>query len=394
MRTASIPLSVPPGTVMALHCRCSSARRALSSASHASPIQPRRLFRPALVASYQHGRRALFTETLPTVLVPPAVFLGCFLGLWSYKIIMTIVFQNKIIYMPYMPPFARSEKMDDYAAACRPVLWEEKRIRSLDGTRLSLCLGSIPPKDTPNEASGTTQQRVVILYFQGNGASMPPRLPILTKVLRALNENPPANHPDYSIVALSYRGFWTSKGRASQRGIEKDAQATLAWVEQNYAGAQVILWGQSLGAGVAADLVARQLKSVSLSTNPNRQLAISGIILETPFIGIKEMLLALYPQKWLPYRYLWPFLRNWWDNEGALRSMAALKGHRRLPIQIVTAARDEIVPESQAQYLYDLCRELRLDVRRKHVHGALHNEVPSKLDGRLAIVSFVKDVVE
>ncbi|OMP82567.1 Protein bem46 [Diplodia seriata] len=323
---------------------------------------------------------------------------------------MTIIFQNKFIYMPYMPPFARSEKMEDYAAACRPVQWEERRIKSLDGTRLSLCLGRIPPKDAPREALETIPRRVVVIYFQGyvqqlfpnsymlmsssNGASLPPRLPDLARVLRALNESSTANRPEYSIVALSYRGYWTSKGKASQRGIEQDAQATLAWVEQNYPDAQVILWGHSLGAGVAADLVARQLRSASRSPNPNQQLAICGIILETPFIGIKEMLLALYPQKWLPYRYLWPFLRNWWDNEGALRTIAALKGHQKLPIQIVTAARDEIVPESQAQYLYSLCEGLRLDVRRRNVLGALHNDVTSKPDGRGAVVSFVKSIVE
>lgn len=193
---------------------------------------------------------------------------------------------------------------------------------------------------------------------------------------------------------MSYRGFWTSKGKASQKGIERDAQATLAWVQDNYPNAHVILWGQSLGAGVAADLVARQLKSVSGSTNPDQQFPISGVILETPFIGIKEMLLALYPQKWLPYRYLWPFLRNWWDNEKALGDIAALKGHRNLPIQIITAGEDEIVPESQAQHLYTLCKELRLDVRRRDVLGALHNEVPSKSDGRAAIVSFIKEVVK
>lgn len=169
MRTGSIPVSA---SFRALRSAQSSSVRRVHG--HASPMprlllrQSCKLFNPSLLAGHQHAKRTLFTETLPTVLIPPAIFLSCFVGLWSYKIIMTIVFQNKFIYMPYMPPFARSEKIDDYAAACRPVQWEEKRIRSLDGTRISLCLGSPPPQDTKSrEALETTRRRVVVIYFQG-----------------------------------------------------------------------------------------------------------------------------------------------------------------------------------------------------------------------------------
>lgn len=207
-----------------------------------------------------------------------------------------------------------------------------------------------------------------------------------------MHENENKDQPHYSIVALSYRGFWTSKGRASQKGIELDAKATLAWVQENYPGARVVLWGQSLGAGVAADLVARQSNRAMQSGHAQQQPEVVGIILETPFIGIKEMLLALYPQKWLPYRYLWPFLRNWWDNDAALRAIAAAKDQRKIPIQMITAARDEIVPAGQADHLYKLCIELQLDVRRRDVLGALHNEVPIRPDGRGSVVSFVKEV--
>lgn len=268
--------------------------------------------------------------------------------------------------MPYMPPFARSEKIEDYATACKPVQWKEERIRSLDKTKISLCVGSMPR--VMNESKGhmrSDQRQVVVIYFQGNGASLPPRLPVLTGVLKALYDTPNTDLPEYNIVALSYRGFWTSKGRASQKGIELDAQATIAWVQENYPDAQIVLWGQSLGAGVAADLVARKFQAASPSENPSGQSKIAGLVLETPFIDIKEMLLALYPQKWLPYRYLWPFLRNWWDTDAALRKIAGSKGDRKLPVQMITAARDEIVPVSQAEHLYNLCKELQLDVRRR-----------------------------
>ena len=75
---------------------------------------------------------------------------------------MMVIFQNKIIYMPSMPPFSRSEKIQTYKGQCGPVVWEERRIRSLDGVELAVCVGEMPLPQ--NEK---TERHVVVLYFQG-----------------------------------------------------------------------------------------------------------------------------------------------------------------------------------------------------------------------------------
>lgn len=85
---------------------------------------------------------------------------------------MLVVFQNKIIYMPSVPPFSRSEKIEDYAAGCRPVVWKEARIRAADGTKLTLAVGEIPaivgnPVARTEQAGGRKKKRVVVVYFQG-----------------------------------------------------------------------------------------------------------------------------------------------------------------------------------------------------------------------------------
>lgn len=108
----------------------------------------------------QHGR-TIFTETIPTVLLPPAAFLGFFITLWVYKCCMMVLFQNKIIYMPGLPPGARQEKIQDYAKQCGSIRWEEKHIRSLDGTDIALCIGTSRSESLP----GT--KHIVVLYFQG-----------------------------------------------------------------------------------------------------------------------------------------------------------------------------------------------------------------------------------
>lgn len=76
---------------------------------------------------------------------------------------MMIVFQNKIIYMPGVPPFSRSEKIADYKYPA-PVAWREEHIKSTDGTRLALAIGTADGKDI---VPSTDTATAVIAYFQG-----------------------------------------------------------------------------------------------------------------------------------------------------------------------------------------------------------------------------------
>ncbi|RMY62413.1 hypothetical protein D0865_00424 [Hortaea werneckii] len=304
---------------------------------------------------------------------------------------MTVIFQEKFIYMPYMPPFARSEKIEDYKASCKPVEWVEERIRSLDGTKISLAIGRVTGDEGSSQRHTalekathiTRRKEVIVCYFQGNGSSTPPRLPLLSQVMKLLHAR---RQPDvqYTLVALSYRGFWTSSGNPTEPGIQLDAQALLNHLETTSgskpgADVEVILWGQSVGAGVAATAAATYL---------TRQL--TGLIMETPFTSIKSMLFALYPQKWLPYQYLHPFLRNHWDNEVALRRLAGVEVGKRPPILFLPATRDEVVPPTEVEKLKDACTTLGLQHEMKGIIGALHTEATTRREGQEAVAKFIE----
>ncbi|KAJ5690571.1 hypothetical protein N7462_004963 [Penicillium macrosclerotiorum] len=215
----------------------------------------------------------------------------------------------------------------------------------------------------------------------------------------------------FKILALSYRGYWTSSGRATQSGIEMDAQAFLKWVSETYSkpdtDLQIILWGHSLGSAVASSalptyLSCRHIRSVEKSAN---LAPISGLIMEAPTSNIRDMLISLYPQKWLPYRYLWPFSWNTWCNATALKELSDWRdqqSHRLSPqsqspfipaILILSAENDEVIPPYVAGQLELRCKELNLQVSRKHVLGAMHTEALMKADGRDAMVKFVMNVV-
>ncbi|KAF2084450.1 alpha/beta-hydrolase [Saccharata proteae CBS 121410] len=345
---------------------------------------------------------APIVAALPTYLVPPVLFTGLLVTLWVQKCILMILFQNKIIYMPSLPPNSRYETIADYARECRGVGWEEQSIRSLDGTQISLCVGRILEKDhVPDSAE--PKKHIVIVYFQGNGSSTPPRLPLLSRVLRTLHNDCNPSSCTYTIIALSYRGYWTSRGRPSQSGIELDALATLSWVQQTYAPSlagdmRIILWGQSIGAGVAATALAKHFSALPPPSNlddpqDQQRLPIAALILETPFLSIRKMLAALYPEKWVPYQYLWPFLRNWWDSEAALRKLAAHGGVRRgVKVLMLEAEMDEVVPRDQGEELWRVAGEAGLDVRRVVVGRALHHEASTKGEGQRALVGLLKEV--
>jgi hypothetical protein len=89
---------------------------------------------------------------------------------------MMVVFQNKIIYMPGIPPNARREKIADYKKQCGGIFWREEKTKSVDGTSISLCVASV------ESDIATLQERknVYILYFQGH------YLPLLVTRFRQL----------------------------------------------------------------------------------------------------------------------------------------------------------------------------------------------------------------
>ena len=108
--------------------------------------------------------------TFQSLLVPPLVFSGLFVTLWVYKCMMMVVFQNKIIYMPSIPPFSRSEKISDYITRCGPIDWREIYIEAADGTRLALAVGHRPDHYMLHARTAVPARRrkhITVIYFQG-----------------------------------------------------------------------------------------------------------------------------------------------------------------------------------------------------------------------------------
>ncbi|KAK4147895.1 Alpha/Beta hydrolase protein [Dichotomopilus funicola] len=340
-------------------------------------------------AGYRAGYRNIH---IPTVLLPPVLFTGLLVGLWIWKCIMMVVFQNKIIYMPSLPPTSRREQISNWASMCGGVEWAEETTVAADGTKLTMAMTTVPlPRGRRPAARAPEKpptEHAYVLYFQGNASSIPPRLPDLSWVLRAVSDSKAYDLAPMRLtfVCLSYRGYWTSRGRPSEPGLRLDAEAGIQWIAEKHE--QVfgkdgtirpilLLWGQSIGSGVATNLAA--------TGRISSRMPISGLLLETPFVSIREMLETLYPQKWLPYKYLWPFLRNHldsWGNLGIIAQAYRDSGRTAPMVHILEAGRDELVPKEQGEELYKRCVELGLPFEKEAVPTAYHQQAIARGDGK------------
>lgn len=56
---------------------------------------------------------------------------------------MTIIFQNKLIYLPYIPYGARKETIQDYTSDLLGPDWTTTEVRTRDGKKLSTCVTEI-----------------------------------------------------------------------------------------------------------------------------------------------------------------------------------------------------------------------------------------------------------
>ncbi|KAK0632030.1 Alpha/Beta hydrolase protein [Immersiella caudata] len=334
------------------------------------------------------------------------LFTGLFISLWTWKCVMLVVFQNKIIYMPGLPPNARRETIANYAHMCGGIQWTEERTKAADGTSLGMAVTTVRAPGACGSSPITDwkpRARVFVLYFQGNASSIPPRLPDLSWVLRAISDGRDRVPVplELTFVCLSYRGYWTSKGRPSEKGIRLDAEAGLRWIaDQHQKRARgsgekpiILIWGQSIGCGVTTNLAA--------TGRLPEDVTIDGLLLETPFLSLRAMLSVLYPQRWLPYQYLWPFLRNQldsWSNLGLIAGSSEERGGVLPNIFILEADRDELVPKAHGEALFQRCQDVGIPVEKGAAPVAYHSEAIARGEGKKiaaqALMSLIKRALE
>ncbi len=180
----------------------------------------------------------------------------------------------------------------------------------------------------------------VVLYFHGNGGALRYR----ADRFRALTQD------GTGLVALSYRGYAGSSGRPSEDGLIEDARAAYAFAVQRYPMARLVLWGESLGTGVA----------VALAAEKSAEKKVGRLVLEAPFASAVSVAASVY--LFVPVRFL---MKDQFRSDLRIRNVA-------VPVLIVHGDRDTVIPIQSGERLYALAQDPKRFLR---VPGAGHEDL-------------------
>ena len=153
-------------------------------------------------------------------------------------------------------------------------------------------------------------------------------------------------YPEDEVVAFHYRGYPPSSGSPSAKALIADAPLVYDLAVERLKPKRIIAVGFSIGSGVAATLAARR--------------KLEGLILVTPFDSLKAVAQSMYP--WLP---IGPLFNHEIDAAGALQGS-------KLPVAVIAAQRDEIVPAARTDALRHKVPTLVFD---RTIAGAGHNDI-------------------
>ena len=95
---------------------------------------------------------------------------------------------------------------------------------------------------------------------------------------------------NYDVLVLDYRKFGKSTGNWSEENFINDAQYVYNELKKNYKENEIVIYGRSIGTGIATQLAA--------NNQPK------ALILETPYYNIEDLakrMLPIFPVKYLSH---------------------------------------------------------------------------------------------
>jgi len=187
---------------------------------------------------------------------------------------------------------------------------EERVIETPDGERFIAWYGKARPG------------RPTLLYFHGNGGSLAIRAPRIERFMRE----------GWGVYMMTYRGYGGSSGTPTEVNNVADARLAFgALVQQGVPPNSIILYGESLGSGIAVRLATER--------------EVAGVILDAPYTSIVDLAAQVYP--YLPVRAL---LIDRYETTKYI-------GNVSVPLLILHGEHDPVVPVAMGRELARLANE-------------------------------------
>lgn len=162
-----------------------------------------------------------------------------------------------------------------------------------------------------------------ILYFHGNAGNLANRGWRFQQIVAR----------GYGLVAPAYRGSSGSTGAPSEPALTADAQAVydaLGQLIPDLGPGRTVLYGESLGTGVALKLAASRRNTPPLA-----------VVLEAPFTSLPDVVRQTMPR----FKPLLPLMKNRWSSKTHVRSLTA-------PLLVLHGTRDRVIPIEQGRQVY------------------------------------------
>lgn len=199
------------------------------------------------------------------------------------------------------------------------------------------------------------QGRPTLLYFHGNGGNLANRSEVIRRFMAE----------GLGVYMMSYRGYSGSGGTPSESNNVADARRAYADLRGlGIVAGDVVLYGESLGSGVAAQVA---LDAVA-----------AGLILEAPFTSIVDIGAQSFP--FLPVRWL---MTHRYETIGIIDRV-------RMPLLVVHGEADRIVPVAMGREVFSAAAQAA-PKRLVTLPGAGHND-HMRYGSFEAIMSFVREV--
>jgi fermentation-respiration switch protein FrsA (DUF1100 family) len=192
---------------------------------------------------------------------------------------------------------------------------EEVVLETSDGE--TVIAWHVPPRD----------DKPVVIYFHGNAEI------VAWQVERHLATI--ANGT--GLIAPNFRGYGGSTGTPTEAGLHRDAATAYAFAAARYPPERIVLWGHSLGTGVAVKLAAEK--------------PIAKLILEAPYSSTADVAAALFP--YVPVR---------WLMKDQLHSDEWI-GAVWVPVLMMHGARDDVIDIRFGEQLFALAHEPKRFIR-------------------------------
>jgi len=189
-----------------------------------------------------------------------------------------------------------------------------------------------------------------VLYLHGNAGDIGNHLPWAKFLIQA----------GYGLLALEYRGYGGNPGSPDEAGLIADGRAGIAFLNaQGVPDGNIVLFGESLGTGVAVPLAAEH--------------HVRALVLRSPYTSIAEIAAIQFP--YLPARWL---VRDRFDSLSKI-------GLNKAPLFVFHGANDTLIPPAVGRQLFDAAPEPKTWLT---IPGVGHNDVQTP-EAERAVLDFL-----